>query len=96
MTAKGHANFVHLRVRSAYSLLEGAVRPEELAKASEVFLCGTAAEIVPVGSIDGHHYQAGPVARTLMADFQKLVREPDSEGFGESAHLLPGATPLAA
>ena len=28
----GHANFVHLRVRSAYSLLEGAVRPDELAR----------------------------------------------------------------
>jgi DNA polymerase-3 subunit alpha len=27
----GHANFVHLRVKSPYSLLEGAVRPEELA-----------------------------------------------------------------
>ena len=27
---EGHAEFVHLRVRSAYSLLEGAVRPEEL------------------------------------------------------------------
>ena len=34
--------------------------PEELAEASEVFLCGTAAEIVPVGSIDGHHYQVRP------------------------------------
>ena len=28
----GHAQFVHLRVRSIYSLLEGAVRPEELAQ----------------------------------------------------------------
>src|SRR5580693_8630804 len=28
----GHANFVHLRVRSCYSLLEGAVRPDELAQ----------------------------------------------------------------
>lgn len=26
------ANFVHLRVKSAYSLLEGALRPKELAK----------------------------------------------------------------
>ena len=26
------AGFVHLRVKSAYSLLEGAVRPEDLAK----------------------------------------------------------------
>src|SRR5262249_37682898 len=31
VTKSGHANFVHLRVRSAYSLLEGAVRPKELA-----------------------------------------------------------------
>ena len=66
---------------------ERAVMPEELGRASEVFLSGTAAEIVPVGSIDGQNYQAGPVARTLMADIQKLVREPDCEGFGESMHL---------
>ncbi|MDP1750470.1 MAG: aminotransferase class IV, partial [Reyranella sp.] len=75
---------------------ERAVMPEELGRASEVFLSGTAAEIVPVGSIDGHNYQAGPVARTLMADFQKLVREPDSEGFGESTHLAGPARSLAA
>lgn len=68
---------------------ERAVKPQELARASEVFLCATAAEIVPVGSVDGHHYQAGPVARTLMADFQKLVRKPDCESFGESTHLAP-------
>jgi branched-chain amino acid aminotransferase len=29
----------------------------------------------------------GPMTRTLMADFQALVRQPDSEGFGESTHL---------
>ena len=68
--------------KRGWTVEERTVRPGELAKASEVFLSGTAAEIVPVGSIDGHHYQAGPVAHTLMADFQKLVREPDSEGFG--------------
>jgi DNA polymerase-3 subunit alpha len=28
----GHADFVHLRVRSAFSLLEGAVQPDELAR----------------------------------------------------------------
>lgn len=75
---------------------ERTVMPEELARASEVFLSGTAAEIVPVGSVDGHHYQAGPVARTLMADFQRLVRAPDSEGFGESTHLAAPVKPLAA
>jgi DNA polymerase-3 subunit alpha len=32
LSATSQANFVHLRVRSCYSLLEGAVRPKELAK----------------------------------------------------------------
>jgi branched-chain amino acid aminotransferase len=82
--------------KRSWTVEERRVCPEELAQASEVFLCGTAAEIVPVGSIDDHRYQPGPIARTLMADFQKLVREPDCEGFGESTHLLPPAPPLAA
>jgi branched-chain amino acid aminotransferase len=66
---------------------ERAVMPEELADANEVFLCGTAAEIVPVGAIDERRYQVGPMTRTLMEDYAKLVRQPDSEGFGESAHF---------
>ena len=82
--------------RRGWTVEERTVRPEELVQASEVFLSGTAAEIVPVGSVDGHHYQPGPVARTLMADFQKLVREPECEGFGESTHLARSAASLAA
>jgi branched-chain amino acid aminotransferase len=82
--------------KRGWSVEERAVKPQELADASEVFLCGTAAEIVPVGSVDGHHYQSGPFARTLMADFQKLVRQPDCEGFGESTHLAPTGASLAA
>ena len=54
--------------KRGWAVEERDVMPEELAQASEVFLCGTAAEIVPVGSIDGHNYQTGPVARAMMAD----------------------------
>jgi len=79
-----------------WTVEERDVMPEELSNASEVFLCGSAAEIVPVGSIDQHHFQAGPVAKTLMADFQKLVRAPDSEGFGEATHLKAPVSSLAA
>ena len=82
--------------KRGWTVEERQVKPQELADASEVFLCGTAAEIVPVGSVDGHHYQSGPCARTLMADFQKLVRQPDCEGFGESTHLAPASASLAA
>jgi branched-chain amino acid aminotransferase len=66
---------------------ERSVAPEELAEASEVFLCGSAAEIVPVGAIDHHRFQVGPMTRTMMTDYARLVRGPDSEGFGESAHF---------
>ncbi len=79
-----------------WTVEERDVMPDELSNASEVFLCGSAAEIVPVGSIDQHNFQAGPVAKTLMADFQKLVRAPDSEGFGEATHLMTPASSLAA
>lgn len=73
--------------KHGWSVDERAVMPEELAEASEVFLCGTAAEIVPVGAVGDRRYQVGPMTRTLMADYAALVRQPDSEDFGESAHL---------
>lgn len=73
--------------RRGWQVEERAVMPEELDEASEVFLCGTAAEIVPVGSIDQRHYQVGAMTRALMDDYTRLVRQPDCEGFGESAHF---------
>src|SRR5579862_8575639 len=76
-----------MAAKRGWSVDERAVMPEELADANEVFLCGTAAEIVPVGAIDERRYQVGPMTRTLIDDYQTLVRRPDSEGFGESSHL---------
>jgi len=78
---------IGMATRRGWSVDERAVMPEELAEASEVFLCGTAAEIVPVGAVDDCRYQVGPMTRALMEDYTKLVRRSDSEGFGESAHL---------
>jgi branched-chain amino acid aminotransferase len=78
---------IGMAARRGWSVEERAVMPEELDEASEVFLCGTAAEIVPVGAVDERRYQVGPMTRALMEDYTRLVRQPDSEGFGESAHL---------
>ncbi len=74
---------------------ERAVMPQELDDATEVFLCGSAAEIVPVGSINHRTYQVGPTTRTLMDDFKALVRQPECEGFGESAHFAPASAKAA-
>jgi branched-chain amino acid aminotransferase len=78
---------IGMAARRGWTVEARAVWPADLDEASEVFLCGTAAEIVPVGAIDGRNYQVGPMTRALMADFVQLVRQPDCEGFGESAHF---------
>jgi len=78
---------IGMAAKRGWAVEQRAVMPEELADASEIFLCGTAAEIVPVGAIDRQHYQVGPMTRALVEDFKTLVRQPDSEGFGESAHF---------
>jgi branched-chain amino acid aminotransferase len=75
---------------------EREVWPEDLERASEVFLTGTAAEITPVREIDGRHYQVGPLTPKFMDDFAALVTQADCEGFGESAHLASAELEQAA
>jgi branched-chain amino acid aminotransferase len=57
-------------------VIERAIMPDEMAKASECFLTGTAAEITPVGEIDTYRFTPGKVTQTLWDDFQALVRKP--------------------
>ncbi|MGE0753757.1 MAG: branched-chain amino acid aminotransferase [Alphaproteobacteria bacterium] len=54
-------------------IVERHIKPEEITKASEVFLTGTAAEITPVGEINGHTFKVGDLTKTLMEDYGKLV-----------------------
>jgi branched-chain amino acid aminotransferase len=56
-------------------VVERAIWPEEMAKASECFLTGTAAEITPVGEIGPYKFAPGQVTNQLWADFQALVRK---------------------
>ena len=57
-------------------VVERAIMPEELTSADEVFVTGTAAEVTPVGRIDECHMQVGSISRTLLEDYEKLVRQP--------------------
>ncbi len=54
-------------------VVERAIMPEELPRASEVFLTGTAAEVTPVRQIGEHHYTPGTITQTLMGDYEKAV-----------------------
>lgn len=54
-------------------VIERAIFPEELAKAQEVFLTGTAVEIIPVGVIDELKFTVGPITKQLQADYRTLT-----------------------
>ena len=56
------------------TVVEREIWPEELSRASEVFLTGTAVEVQPVGAIDAREYPVGPVTQQLQADYAALVR----------------------
>ena len=65
---------IELARKRGIKVTERAVFPEELAKADEVFITGTAAEVTPVGEIGPHNFQVGPIARQMLADYGAVVR----------------------
>ncbi|MEK9723488.1 MAG: branched-chain amino acid aminotransferase [Rhodospirillaceae bacterium] len=60
-------------------VIERHITPDELANATEVFLTGTAAEVTPVGAIDGHTFTVGEISRWLMEDYDKAVGKTPNE-----------------
>jgi branched-chain amino acid aminotransferase len=71
---------IELAAKRKIEVSEPNLTRYDLATADEVFLTGTAAEIVPVVSIDGRTIgsgQPGPLTLKLTQDFRKLTR---SEG----------------
>jgi branched-chain amino acid aminotransferase len=54
-------------------VIERAIQPEELAKADEVFLTGTAAEVTPVSEIGPYKFTPGKICKLMMEDFERAV-----------------------
>jgi len=65
---------VDLARARGFKIVERRIFPEELDRVDEVFLTGTAAEVTPIGEIDAHNFQVGPITRALMEDYEALVR----------------------
>ena len=57
-------------------VVERHIQLEELAKASEAFLAGTAAEVTPIGVIGEHTFAVGPVTKQLMEDYSARILQP--------------------
>ena len=54
-------------------VIERAIMPDEIGKASEVFLTGTAAEVTPVGRIDDHTFGVRELTKLMMAEYDKAT-----------------------
>lgn len=65
---------MELARKRGIKVIEREIWPDELAKATEVFLTGTAVEVQPVGAIDTREYAVGPITQQLQADYAALVR----------------------
>ncbi len=60
-----------------YDLTERAIPRTELYISDEIFLTGTAAEVTPVISVDGHKIgdgEEGPVSKSIRETYSKAVR----------------------
>ena len=84
---------IELARRRGIETVERVIMPADLANPDEVFLTGTAAEVTPVGEIDGNHYTVGPVTKALLDDYENLVRR---RPLAEIAAAQPRAAVAAA
>ena len=65
--------------RHQIKVVERAIDPTEMPRATEVFLAGTAAEVTPVRQIADHTYTPGPITTALLTDYEKIVLLPPAE-----------------
>src|SRR3979411_266826 len=68
---------IGLARKRGIKVVERAIMPQELAKADEVFLTGSAAEVTPVGEIIGeignYRFTPGTICRLMWEDYDRLV-----------------------
>ena len=68
-----------LAARRQIPVVERAIMPDEMARATEVFVTGSAAEVTPVRQIGDLHFDSGAITETLLRDYEALVRMSPAE-----------------
>lgn len=60
-------------------VIEREILPDEMGRAGEVFITGTAAQVTAVRQIGELSYTPGRITETLVRDFAQLVRRPAAQ-----------------
>jgi branched-chain amino acid aminotransferase len=74
-----------------YEVIEKSLIRSDLYLADEVFMCGTAAEVTPLRSVDDHEIGVGDVTRQIQKAYLDTVRGA-SDRFAEWRELVPSMT----
>jgi branched-chain amino acid aminotransferase len=78
-----------------YSVVEKSVIRSDLYLADEAFMCGTAAEVTPLRSIDDHELGVGPITLEVQQAYLDTVRGA-SERWAQWLEVVPSSTPAEA
>ncbi|MGE4281383.1 MAG: branched-chain amino acid aminotransferase [Magnetospirillum sp.] len=65
---------IDIAKKRGLKVVERAIMPEEMEKATECFLTGTAAEVTPVREIASYTFTPGDISKMLINDYESLVR----------------------
>ncbi|RMB11765.1 branched-chain amino acid aminotransferase [Eilatimonas milleporae] len=68
---------IDLAGQHGIEVMERAIMPDEMPHFEEAFLTGTAAEVSPVAEIGPHSFRPGAITKTLMEEYDRLVRRSD-------------------
>ncbi|MDG1287923.1 MAG: branched-chain amino acid aminotransferase [Rickettsiales bacterium] len=64
---------IQLAKENGYKVVERHIMPDEIDQFVEVFVTGSAAEVTPIGEIDGIHYTPGEITRKLDEAYMTAV-----------------------
>jgi branched-chain amino acid aminotransferase len=82
---------VKIAAELGIDVVEKQLIRSDLYLADEVFMCGTAAEVTPVRSVDDHEIGVGDVTRRVQKEYLDIVRGA-GERFAEWRELVPSMT----
>ena len=65
---------IELATKRQIKVIERAIMPDEMATFEQAFLTGSAAEVTPLAEIGPYNFEVGEMTKTLMFDYDALVK----------------------
>ena len=64
---------IEIAKNEGINVIERDIYPDEISKAEEIFLTGSAVEVTPVGKIDNQNFKVGDITTKISSLYMKEV-----------------------